>query len=215
MFFMKKYILLVGLAFGIWVTGLAQELRLNGYSGYVFDDQFETFNSDISFLDGTIRGGYQWGVGLEYLPSDYYGVELMYYRQDTKVPVNYYDRLIVSRTLDASINYIMLGAMRYAGTDWVQGYVSPMAGLVIYDNKDPQPSEPNSYTRFTWGIKLGGEYLGIGQGWIENADAVTICCPGYWGKFLPWYRRFRCRCQHFFYPLAIHDRRRNYLPFSP
>jgi hypothetical protein len=153
---MKKYILLVGLTFCIGATGLAQELRLNAYSGYVFDDRFETFNSDVSFLDGTIRGGYQWGAGLEFLLSDYYGAELIYYRQDTEVPVNYFENLNVSRTLDASVNYILLGATRYAGTDRVQGYISPMAGLVIYNNKNPEPTEPGSYTKFAWGVKLGG-----------------------------------------------------------
>jgi len=165
---MKKHIILVGLVFGIWATGLAQELRLNGYSGYVFDDRFETFNSDVSFFEGTVRGGYQWGVGLELLPSDYYGVELMYYRQDTEVPVSYYDRSVVSRTLDASVNYIMLGGMRYAGKDRIQGYFSPMAGIVIFNNKDPEPSEPGSYTKFAWGVKLGGNI------WISDHFGLKI-----------------------------------------
>lgn len=152
---MRNYLLLIGLFVGIWSSGLTQELRLNGYSGYVFDDRFETFNSDVSFLDGTIRGGYQWGVGFEFLPSEYYGIELLYSRQDTEVPVNYFDRLDVNRTLDASINYILFGGIRYAGTDRVQGYISPMAGLVIFDNKAPEPNEPSSYTKFAWGVKLG------------------------------------------------------------
>ncbi len=165
---MKKLILLVGLTFGIWATGIAQEIRLNGYSGYVFDDQFETFNSDVSFFSGTIRGGYQWGVGVEFLPSDYYGLELIYYRQDTEVPVNYYDRFLVSRSLDASINYVMVGGIRYAGTDRVQAYFSPMAGLVIYDNKDPQLNEPNSNTKFAWGAKLGGNI------WVTDNIGLKI-----------------------------------------
>ncbi len=165
---MKKYFLLVGLACGFWATGFSQEIRLNGYSGYVFDDRFETFNSDVSFIDGTIRGGYQWGVGLEYLPGDYYGVELTYHRQDTEVPVNYYDRFTVSRTLDASVNYILLGGIRYAGKDRAQGYVSPMAGLVIYDNKNPETNEPNSYTKFAWGVKLGGNI------WVKDNVGLKI-----------------------------------------
>src|SRR5213083_342579 len=70
----------------------AQNLRLNVYAGYVFDDSFD---SDYDYsghngYSGKISGGLQWGVGLEYMMKPSYGLELSYLRQDTKAPTDYF-----------------------------------------------------------------------------------------------------------------------------
>ena len=137
------------------MSSQAQDIQVNLYSNYVFDDKFESFNSETSFLNGKIEGGYQWGVGIEYLLNPNYGLEVLYHRQDTDVPVSYFNVTNVDRVIDASVNYIMLGGIRYAGNEKVQGYGGLMLGTVIYDNKEPVRNEPNNVVKFAWGIRLG------------------------------------------------------------
>ncbi len=152
---MKKIIFSL-LAFLFCVSLMnAQDIHLNLYSNYVFDDRFETFDSDVSFLNGKIKGGYQWGVGIEYLAAPNTGIEILYHRQDTDVPVEYYRNQVVDREIPASVNYIMLGGVRYAGNEKVQGYGGLMVGTVIYDNKEPILDEPDNKVKFAWGVKLG------------------------------------------------------------
>src|SRR5690242_9339904 len=69
----------------------AQEIKINGYLGYVFDDAVSTSYSNSSYFNGTIKGGALWGVGLEYMVGQNYGMELSYMRQDTHAPISYYD----------------------------------------------------------------------------------------------------------------------------
>ncbi len=152
---MKKIIFLLFLGITAWGTADAQ-LRLNGYAGYLFDDSFDNRYSSTSYFNGKIKGGLQWGAGLEYLVRPDYGVELLYFRQDTEVPVNYYRDGPVSDVLDVGINYIMLGGVRYVQAHPVfEPFGGLMAGMVIYDNKNPKPNEPGSETKFAWGLRLG------------------------------------------------------------
>ena len=188
---MKKYIILLGFILGFAVIGHAQEFRLNLYSAYVFDDRFETYNSDVSFLEGKILGGYQWGVGLEYLPNDYFGGELLYLRQDTRVPVRYYSIFEQDRTLEASVNYILAGPVGYSGSGRAQGYFGALAGMAIYDNKNPEPLEPSSYTKFAWGVKLGGNIWASDNVGIKLQMQLIVCCSGYRRQLLFRNRRFR------------------------
>lgn len=153
---MKQLILLIFFFLMFITVGQAQEIRINGYTSYVFDDKFDAYNSSTSYLNGKILGGFQWGAGLEYLATPYYGTEILYFRQDTEVPIRYYRQGEISRQLDISVNYIMLGGVRYADAGRVQGYGGLMLGAVIYDNKAPIEREPNSVTKFAWGLRLGG-----------------------------------------------------------
>lgn len=153
---MKKLLLLLLFVFTGYLASQAQGLRLNGYINYTFDDKFETSYSSTSYFNGTIKGGMQWGAGLEYLVHPEYGIELVYYRQDTKAPINYYDLVARSKELDIAINYIMLGGMRYmAPNPKVEGYGGLMLGMAIYENKEPQSGEPDGATKFAWGVRLG------------------------------------------------------------
>ena len=54
----------------------AQGLRLNGYTGYSFDDRVSTYYSNIDYYEGTIEGGFRWGLGAEYTFNKNYGLEL-------------------------------------------------------------------------------------------------------------------------------------------
>jgi len=152
---MKKIIFFLFLALLSWGSVQAQ-LRLNGYASYLFDDSFDNRYTSTSYLTGRINGGFQWGVGLTYMLQQDYGLELMYYRQDTDGPVNYYRNGPVSDVLDVGINYIMLGGVRYLQVHPVfEPYGGLMAGMVIYSNKNPEINEPGSITKFAWGLRLG------------------------------------------------------------
>jgi hypothetical protein len=147
----------------------AQGLRLNGYAGYVFDDKFDSFYSSSSYFRGTIKGGFQWGVGIEYMVQPEHGIEILYLRQDTEAPVFYYDSGDQDRTLELGLNYIMLGGVRYLPvSDVFEGFGGFMAGVAIYDNKFPVRGEPNSATKFAWGLRLGGNI------WISERFGLKI-----------------------------------------
>ena len=71
-------------------------IRVNLYGGYVFDDKFDTYYSSSSYYEGKIKGGFQWGIGAEYMVQPQYGIELLYIRQDTEAPTRYYGVLVGS-----------------------------------------------------------------------------------------------------------------------
>ncbi len=151
----KKSLLALALLICFYAAS-AQEIRINQYNAYVFDDRFDTRFSSTSYLEGKIYGGYQWGVGIEVMPYDDTSVEVSYYRQDTDIDVRYWDDGDVRRRLEGAINYIMVGGNRYMSTGGpFEGYGGVMVGAVIYDNKNPEAGEPNSTTKFGWGFKLG------------------------------------------------------------
>ena len=152
---MKKIALVFFLFLACWVTSQAQ-LRINGYAAYLFDDSFDSYYSNTSFFNGKIKGGFQWGVGAEYLVHPAYGIELIYLRQDTEAPVNYYKGGPVSDVIDLGINYVMLGGVRYFKTgDVFEPYGGLLVGMAIYSNKDPERGEPDGATKFAWGVRLG------------------------------------------------------------
>ena len=66
---------------------MAQNLRLNGYTTYVFDDKVDSYYSSTSYYEGKIKGGFLWGGGLEYMASQTTGIERKYLRLDTKAPL--------------------------------------------------------------------------------------------------------------------------------
>lgn len=156
---MKKTILLSTVIISaITSFGQLQGIRLNGYSAYVFDNSFDTYYTSNEYMRGKIKGGFQWGAGLEFLPSEDYGIELVYYRQDTKAPITYnYSNGQGDREVDLGINYIMAGGVRYLNS--ARGKLQPYGGLllgaVIFSNKNPQGNEEESYVKFGWGARLG------------------------------------------------------------
>jgi hypothetical protein len=156
---MKKIILVTTFTISaIAASAQLHGIRLNGYAAYVFDNSFDTYYTSNTYLEGTINGGFQWGVGLEFLPSENYGIELVYYRQDTKAPIRYdYGIGVADREVDLGINYIMAGGVRYMNTanDKLQPYGGLLLGAAIFSNKNPQGDEEDGYTKFAWGARLG------------------------------------------------------------
>lgn len=114
----------------------AQRIRLNVSSAYVFDDNIDSYFNQSSSYNGTIKGGFQWGVGFEYMVDATTGIELKYLRQDTKAPMNYYDAGLKNKEFDLGINYILLGANNYFKTanNKVEPYVGGGLGMAIIYN---------------------------------------------------------------------------------
>lgn len=156
---MKKILILfLLLASVVSSYGQLAGIRLNAYGAYVFDNSFDTYYTSNEYMRGKIKGGFQWGAGIEFLPNEDFGVELLYYRQDTEAPITY-DVGIGTRdkVVDLAVNYIMAGGVRYLNTGGgkLQPYGGLLLGAAIFDNKKPEQDEQNSYVKFAWGARLG------------------------------------------------------------
>lgn len=141
----------------------AQNVRLNLYSAYNLDDEIDAVTNNNNYFNGTIKAGYQWGVGIEYIVKPTYGVELLYHRMDTDVDVNYTSGNITdtSQTFGLGSNFIMLAGNKYfpIPKSVVSLYTSLMVGMSIMENKDPLPSAESSVTNFAWGGRAGANFM--------------------------------------------------------
>jgi hypothetical protein len=133
--------------------------KLNLYSAYVFDDSYSSYYDPYSYYEGKIKGGYQWGVGLEFPLHEQYALEVLYLRQDTHAPTTYKDPSFGAGTKNTNfgvgLNYIMVGGMRSVKKDKIEGYGGLMLGMAIVDVKNPDNGNSNSATKFAWGLRLG------------------------------------------------------------
>lgn len=164
----KAYIFII---FGITFFAVcnfagAQSVKLNLYSGYNFDDGIEAVGSSNNYFRGTIKAGYQWGAGLEYIVRPTYGVELAYFREDTDFPVDYSTNSIINddstRTFGVGLNFIMLAGNKYLPlqSKTVSLYGGLMLGMAIINNKDPLPgSTESTATKFAWGARAGVNFM--------------------------------------------------------
>jgi len=152
---MKKLFLIIALTPLSMAVYAQMPIRLNAYGAYVFDDKFDTYYSSTDYIYGKIKGGFMWGVGIEGKVREDYGAELMYFRLDTKAPVETFTNR--NRTIDLAVNYIMLGGVRYltVSDGKIEPYGGLMLGMAIFDNKKPQGGEASGATKFAWGARLG------------------------------------------------------------
>lgn len=156
-----------------FIPALSQQTRLNVYSGYVFDDQVDSYYDANNYYDGKIKGGYQWGLGIEYLPSPYFGIEIAYIRQSTKAPITYRESAaggIKNSNFDLNLNWIMLDGCRYMKKPGgkAEGFGGLMAGAVIADVHNPDNGKDGSATKFAWGAKLGVNI------WVSPKIAIKL-----------------------------------------
>ncbi|MBK8553881.1 MAG: hypothetical protein IPL53_23655 [Ignavibacteria bacterium] len=42
----------------------AQPYKINIYNSYIFNDDIDAVSSGNNYFNGTVEGGYQWGLGL-------------------------------------------------------------------------------------------------------------------------------------------------------
>jgi hypothetical protein len=138
----------------------SQNIRLNAYGSYVFDDKIDNYYSSSRYMQGKIKGGFMWGGGLEFRAHDYYGIELLYQRLDTHAPMDYWDyneNKAEHTNFDLSVNYIMVGGARsvhHAGSK-AEPYGGFMLGMAILDATNPDKNQSYSATKFAWGLRGG------------------------------------------------------------
>jgi opacity protein-like surface antigen len=161
---MKKISLIFVLAL-LAGTGYAQEIRLNTYAGYVFDDKVDNYYSSSSYFEGKILGGFRWGAGLEYhLPGTTKAFELQYLRQDTSAPITYLDGSLgggqVQRsTFDLAENWVMLNGTNYFPVgDVAEPYFGFGVGMGIFAATNPDNRRTQNATKFAWSLRGGSNF---------------------------------------------------------
>jgi hypothetical protein len=132
------------------------EVRLNVYAGYVFDDHVESYYSNTSYYNGTVKGALKWGGGLEYMVHPAVGIELSYLLESTTAPTTYYETSEKSRDFDIDISYLMLGGIRYFPMNTsVESYFGFDLGAGFVNVSNPTTGTKSSSTKFAWEIKGG------------------------------------------------------------
>jgi hypothetical protein len=153
---MKKIILSIILCAGITGIAAAQNIRFNGYAEYIFDDNIDSYYSNTDYYDGKIKGGLQWGGGLEFMVDATKGIELKYLRRDATAPVEYYNNGILNKDFELAMNYILLGGTNYFKTGGkVEPYAGFAAGVGIFTIKNAEAGNDDTATKFSWTVKLG------------------------------------------------------------
>jgi hypothetical protein len=167
---MKHLLLTTSVLVLLSVATFAQDIRVNTYGSYVFDDNVDSYYDNNSYYEGKINGGFQWGVGIELLPYVSQGIEILYLRQDTKAPITYFNNGVKNTVFDLGVNYIMIGSNRYFRKSGgkAEGFAGGMIGADILSLKNPDNGNKSSKTKFAWGIKGG---LNI---WASPVVAVKL-----------------------------------------
>jgi len=175
MIHLKKFILGIIFFAGITSMAIAQNVRLNGYAAYVFDDNVDSYYDPNNYYDGQINGGFQWGAGLEYMVSPSKGIEIKYLRRDCTAPMEYYKNGIQYKTFDVAINHILLGGSNYFQTGGkVEPYAGAALGMSIITLKNVESGD-NQSTKFAWGVKLGTNIWATDKVGIKlQADLISV-----------------------------------------
>lgn len=154
---MKKAFFILSLLAGTYFFAQGQEVRLHGYALYAFDDNYVgSYYSASSYFEGAIKGGFQYGGGLEVKPYPAAGVEISYLRLDSNAPMEYYDDGIVNTNFDLAQNWVMLSFNKYVPTNGgVEPYGGLQIGMDILNVVNPTTGSTGNATKFAWGIKGG------------------------------------------------------------
>jgi hypothetical protein len=171
---MKRIYLSVIIFFAIVFSAQSQEKRVNLYGGYVFDDGIDQFNDYNSYVNATVKGGFQYGASIEFIAPSEIGLELLYIGQSTTMPVSFNSSFSTGTrngTYDVNLNYALVSLNKYSRSGKMEGYGGLMMGCLFSNsdnigNKDSlgtnYGSISSSSTHFSWGLKLGLNY------WVGN-----------------------------------------------
>ena len=155
---MKKIFLLLVLA-GTMTTLMGQHARLNFYGAYTFDDGFDVVCDANTYYNGTVKGGVQWGAGLQYMFNKQSSAEVLWLHRTTTVPANFKfgsNTQLRSETFDLKHDFIMLSGDGHFGNGGkVEGYGGVMAGVLISNLEAPSLGKSSSNTNFAWGGRVG------------------------------------------------------------
>lgn len=171
---MQKKILWIAAVLLTAVTTQAQRIRLNPYGTAVFTDHVETYNSPTSYYSGKVKGGFQWGSGLEFRVHKNFGAEVLYLRQDTKAPMEYYDAGLASTKkteFDLALNYLLVGAVVSLNPNKrIEPFAGILTGLALMRVDDPEATstKPDHDTKFSWCIR-GGVNI-----WVTKKTGIKL-----------------------------------------
>ena len=146
-------------------------VRLNGYATYAFDDNsVDSYYSNSSYFDGSLKGGFQYGGGLEVMVNPAYGLEVMYLRLDSEAPMYYWGTVTeLFQTFDIAHNYIMPGFNRYLQVNpKLEPYGGFLLGMGVYNVENPDNGDTGSATKFAWGFRLGSNI------WVNERIGLKI-----------------------------------------
>jgi hypothetical protein len=160
----------------------AQEKRINLYGGYVFDDNIDSYYDYDEYVNANVKGGLQYGGSIEFINPSQLGVELLYIGQNTTVPISYnvgFQNGSRNATNDLNLNYALIGINKYSksSNSKLEGYGGLMLGCLFSSVKNTGISDSSasvyegassSGTRFTWGLKLGGNM------WVSEKVAIKL-----------------------------------------
>lgn len=131
-------------------------LRLNAYTLYAFDDHVESYYTDSYYYSGELKGGFEWGGGLEYMIRPTQSIELSYLRLDSQADIWDYAINNSRYLLDVASNYIMIGSNRYFGMNpKVEPYAGINLGMAVFSVENSDTNKTGSATKFAWGLKAG------------------------------------------------------------
>lgn len=166
----------------------SNKVKLQGYVNYVFDDGFDSYYDAYNFYDGTLKGGVQWGIGVEYMAKPHYGIELLFLRQSTTAPTTYQSTqtgTLKQEEFDIGINYLLLAGNRYFGdkSKKVEGYGGFLLGIGIMDIRRPSDGSTGNTTKFGWGMRLGANIWASQRIAIKLQTQLTSITQGAGGGF--------------------------------
>lgn len=167
---MKKIILSVFLIAGIASMATAQKIRLNAYGAYVFDDKIEDYYNTTQYYNATVEGGFQWGLGLEYMVNPRTGLEFKYIHQDANVPITYFDNGEKTANADLGINYYMFGYTNYfqLENEKFEPYLGMGLGWASLNNNTETAIGETNRTAFAWNLKAGTNI------WVSKKVGVKL-----------------------------------------
>lgn len=179
---MKKFLLMV-LLFSAAIVASAQKARLNAYGMYSFDDKFDSYYSNSGYYDGTLKGSFAYGAGVEFMVKPHNCIELQWQHQSTTAPTTYpggLNNALKTTNFDINIDYLLIGGDgHFAKPDGkVEGYGGVFLGMAFLGAKNPENNNHNTSSKFAWGFRLGcniwandkigiklqGQLLSISQG---------------------------------------------------
>jgi len=160
---MKKVVLFVFFLAALSLSSSATDKRLNLYGAYVFDDEVSSYYDPYTnYYYGKIKAGFQYGAGIEFMPSAEVGAELLWIGQTTTAPISYMTSNYFQEQniiVDLNLNYAMLAVNRYgmSQNQKVEGYGGFMLGALFASAKKQEGAitGDDSATKFAWGLRLG------------------------------------------------------------
>ena len=153
---MKKIILSLIIIASLTNMATAQNARLNLYGSYVFNDKIDNYNSNTSYANATVKGGFQYGIGAEFMVRPTTGVEIKYLHQGSTADLSYYDDGNVKKTIDFNVNYLLLDGNYYfhTGNTNIEPFLGGGIGAAFLYATNTNGAKGNR-TVFAWDLKAG------------------------------------------------------------